>query len=395
MDIDLSGPYASMVDRSLKQARQFVSDKAYDKAADAYQETANLMEQYAYQTLTEKVKQQRLEKANKYAQIARELRENPQEFIQPRRSSTPSSKTAEEQDENQFNAIINSFIDSSAVTWRDIGGLNEVVEQLKWIYGLGIAKAKGVKGRHICLYGPPGTGKTLLASACSHHMEATFFNVSADQLLSKYFGESEKIVSRLFQRAYELSPSLIFVDDFEALLLSREQGISGAEGRVLREFLNQMDGLKTKKSDELVIFIGATNMPWVLDKACIDRFSGGFIYVPLPDPESREQILRIHLKAEGYKIFCSYGELSKMTTGYSGRNLKFVAEAAIFRMLKRVNPRFTDVVDQGLEAIKKYHLEKDTISQDDILNALSEVKPTTDTATVQKYMDWGETRSVG
>lgn len=399
----LSGPINALLNKELTLARELKGNKQYAEAAQKYRLCAKLQEQYAGRALSDSVKKQRLDKAKKYLEIAAQLEEDPEALVKnpktsiKKRPAVPGSKISDDETEDDPALIVNQFIDRSKITWQDIGGLNDTKKKLKKAYGFGVAKSPDVelpKQDRFCLYGPPGTGKTLLAAACSSGLEATFYNVKPD-LLSKYFGESEKRVSYLFEHARVHAPSLIFVDDFEALMLSRDQDTSGVEQRVLRQFLGELDGFLTKKSDSLVMFIGATNKPWLLDEASMSRFSGGFIYVPLPDDQAREQILKIHIEAKRYRIYCSYKELVEMTKGYSGRELKNISESAQQAMLERANPGFISVIDQGLEAIKQYNLKIDTISESDILSALTDVRPTTDTTAQQRYASWESNRSSG
>jgi len=144
----------------------------------------------------------------------------------------------------------------------------------------------------ILLYGPPGTGKTHLAKACATEAEATFFSISSSSLVSKYMGESERLVRELFTMARENTPAIIFIDEIDSLCSSRSEGENDATRRIKTEFLVQMQGVGNK--DEGVLVLGATNVPWELDPAVRRRFEKR-IYIPLPEAPARTTMFKLHV----------------------------------------------------------------------------------------------------
>ena len=155
----------------------------------------------------------------------------------------------------------------------------------------------------------------MLAAATSGTLEATFFNVSIGGILSKYFGESSKLLGQLFQVAREKSPSVIFLDEFEALTSQRTGDESGSERRILSTILAELDGLSSKDSDAYVLTIASTNLPWTLDQAILSRFQKK-VLIPLPDQPAREAILRQHLEKKGFESKEPYAALAALTEGY-------------------------------------------------------------------------------
>lgn len=161
------------------------------------------------------------------------------------------------------------------VKWDDVCGLQNAKNALKQAVILPIRFKEIFTGsrkpwKGILLYGPPGTGKTFLAKACATEAESTFFSVSSSDLLSKYVGESEKLIRTLFNLARDNKPSIIFIDEIDSMCGNRSEGENQASRRVKTEFFVQMQGLG--HNDDGVLLLGATNLPWALDPAIRRRF---------------------------------------------------------------------------------------------------------------------------
>jgi len=244
------------------------------------------------------------------------------------------------------------------ITWDDIGGLDDVKrllrENIEWplknpdkFKRFGIDPPKG-----ILLYGPPGTGKTLLAQAIANETNMNFIVVKGPELLSKWVGESEKGIRRVFKRAREVAPSIIFFDEIEALIPMRGMDLSsGVTNRVISQFLTEFDGI-TRLED--VIVIGATNRPDMVDKALLRPGRMDLlIYVPPPDSEDRYNILKIHVRNIPLDREVDLNKIANITEYYTGADLKALVREAAMNALRNGHETvtFEDFID-AMEVIK-------------------------------------------
>jgi vacuolar protein-sorting-associated protein 4 len=188
--------------------------------------------------------------------------------------------------------------ESPDVKWTDIAGLNNCKQALREAIVLPMIKPELFKGPRkpwsgILLFGPPGCGKTLLAKAAATECKATFFSVSSADLLSKWLGESEKLISSLFKLARLKTPSLIFIDEIDSIATKRGEGTeSGGERRVKTQLLSEIQGMKSTKERTMLV-LGATNRPWDLDNAMLSRFEKK-VQVPLPDVPARIEMFKLN-----------------------------------------------------------------------------------------------------
>ncbi len=298
---------------------------------------------------------------------------------------TEMKRTAPEVYESAIESLIVST--KPETTWEDIGGLPEVKRTIKEAIIIPFIQNKPPfvrSPRTILLYGPPGTGKTLLAKASTNTLSATFFEARSSALLSKYFGESGKLISALFNKAEKLQPSVIFIDEIDSLAVARTGQVSEASRRVLGQLLTEMEGFSTKKEEKILI-MGATNKPWDLDDAMVSRFQRR-IYVPLPDEKARKNIIKIHLNgAEVGKI--SIDELVERTKGFSGRDIANLCQEAINLMIRESNPGLDKLTIQELE---HYSLRSRQLSKEDFESAFENVRPTSQQKDLDKYEKWKE-----
>jgi transitional endoplasmic reticulum ATPase len=278
--------------------------------------------------------------------------------------------------EVQPSALREVLVEVPSVKWADIGGLGDVkqllVEAVEWplrhtesFRRLGIEAPKG-----ILLYGPPGTGKTMLAKAVANESDANFISVKGSALLSKWYGESEKRVEEVFRRAKQVAPSIIFLDELDALVPIR----GGALGephvteRVVNQLLGEIDGLEELRG---VVVIGATNRPDIIDPALLrpGRFDE-LIMVPVPDALSRSKIFKVHLEKMPLDKEINIDELVSQTDQFTGADI-----AAVVRKAGRLSLR--------------ENMQSENVKQTHFLAAIQELGPSVTPDTMKHYVRLG------
>ncbi|XP_037540876.1 spastin [Nematolebias whitei] len=282
--------------------------------------------------------------------------------------------------------ILNEIVDrGTSVSFDDIAGQDLAKQALQEIVILPSLRPELFTGlrapaRGLLLFGPPGNGKTMLAKAVAAESNATFFNISAASLTSKYVGEGEKLVRALFSVARELQPSVIFIDEVDSLLCERREGEHDASRRLKTEFLVEFDGVQSG-GDERVLVMGATNRPQELDEAVLRRFAKR-IYVALPDEKTRLTLMKNLLGKHGNPLSpneLSY--LSKATAGFSGSDLTSLAKDAALGPIRELGP------DQVRNISAK---EMRNIKMKDFEDSLKRIKPTVSPATLSMYTKWNK-----
>ena len=260
------------------------------------------------------------------------------------------------------------------VSYEDIGGLKEEVKKVREMIEiplkrpeiferLGIEPPKGV-----LMHGPPGTGKTLLAKAVASESDAHFIAINGPEIMSKYVGESEENLREFFEEAEENAPSIIFIDELDAIASKREETNGEAERRTVAQLLTLMDGLKSRGQ---VVVIGATNRPDSLDPAL--RRPGRFdreIEIGVPDKDERKQILEIHTRNMPLSDDVDLDKIANTTHGFVGADLESLCKEAAMRVVRRIIPEI-----QNDEEIPEEVLKKIIVTSDDFKSAQKEIQP--------------------
>ncbi|KAH8424007.1 Vacuolar protein sorting-associated protein 4 [Aspergillus melleus] len=246
--------------------------------------------------------------------------------------------------------------DKPNVQWEDVAGLESAKEALKEAVILPIkfphlftGKRQPWKG--ILLYGPPGTGKSYLAKAVATEANSTFFSVSSSDLVSKWMGESERLVKQLFNMARENKPAIIFIDEVDALCGPRGEGESEASRRIKTELLVQMDGVG--KDSKGVLILGATNIPWQLDAAIRRRFQRR-VHISLPDINARMKMFMLAVGSTPCEMSQGdYRTLAEMSEGYSGSDISIAVQDALMQPIRKIQTatHYKKVLFEGAEKL--------------------------------------------
>jgi transitional endoplasmic reticulum ATPase len=263
------------------------------------------------------------------------------------------------------------------VSYEDIGGLGNQVQRIREMIELplkypeiferlGVQPPKGV-----FLYGPPGTGKTLIVRAVAHETDACFINISGPEIMGKFYGESEGRIRKVFEEAQTHAPSIIFIDEIDAIAPKREDmgGEKQVEKRVVAQLLSLMDGLESRGK---VIVIGATNIPNSIDPAL--RRPGRFdreISISIPDKKGRLEILHIHTRGIPLSMDVDMEKLAEITYGFVGADLEALAREAAMTALRKILPQ----IDFEMAEIPYELLMSLEVTMDNFLDAMKEVEP--------------------
>ena len=264
---------------------------------------------------------------------------------------------------------------SRSTSYEDIGGLRPQLQRIREMIELplrypevfeqlGIDAPKGV-----LLHGPPGCGKTLIARAIAHETEANFYSISGPEIIHKFYGESEAHLRKIFEEAARKGPSIIFLDEIDAIAPRRETTVGEVEKRVVAQLLALMDGLAKRQQ---LIVIAATNLPNLLDPAL--RRPGRFdreIAIPIPDRTGREEILSVHSRGMPLSTDVDMRHMAAITHGFVGADLEALCREAAMICLRRIMPD----IDFALARIPYEQLTKLEVGKEDFIDALREVEP--------------------
>lgn len=321
----------------------------------------------------------------------------------------------DDEETRQMKESLSSIILSTKpnVKWDDVAGLEGAKEALKEAVILPkrfpqmfTGKRKPWKG--ILLYGPPGTGKSYLAKAVATEADAHFFSVSPADLMSKWQGQSEKTVKELFAMARKKGNSIIFIDEIDSLVSTRNDSESESSRRIKTEFLVQMDGVG--KSTSGVLLLAATNIPWGLDDAMLRRLERK-IYIPLPDAKARSRMFEINLGSTPHTLkHADYRSLGAKTEGYSGSDITVLVRDAIMEPVRKLqnatsfkrvmveeegrqvekltpcSPKDPKAKRMSLMQVDGDKLLVPKVTKNDFLAALTSTKPSVDKENISRHM---------
>jgi SpoVK/Ycf46/Vps4 family AAA+-type ATPase len=383
--------YASEAIKCDSQGARGMAIANYQKAIDSL---IKLMHLYPQNKLN-KIYTERMASYQKRIKALQETRgASVEPVVDP--NATPEERQAsmqrhqKEEDDDKFEDLI--MKEKPNISWKEVIGLEDAKSALREsivyptkrpdLFPLGWP-------RGLLLYGPPGCGKTILAAATASEIDGYFVNVDAASMMSKWLGEAEKNVSKLFKMAHSLNeregkPVILFIDEVDSLLGNRNSEVGG-EVRTKNQFLSEMDGVNGKAKDIKLYVVGATNKPWSLDWPFLRRFQKR-IYVSLPTLEARENLFDLYTSPLKKDIRVKSHELAKLFEGYSASDVRDICQAG---QLKVVHALF-DSPEYREPVIGKAPPEPKNLTMADFRLIKSQRKPSVSMEMIRAYHKWSE-----
>jgi len=353
----------------------------WDIARQYLLEAARAMTELAKQAEGDELRNGRQEIARKLLELARDCEQAKKENRRsPATRPGGGSRSAEASEEGEGGDGADKWIvkEKPKLRFDDVAGLDDVKEdiRLRMIYPFQhpeLAEKFGISaGGGVLLYGPPGTGKTMLAKATAGEIEATFFRISPADVLSKWVGEAEQNLKKLFEAAAAEARAIIFIDEIEALVPARRDEGSSVMQRVVPQILQGMEGFD-EKANSPILFMGATNVPWQLDPAVLrpGRFDEK-VYIPLPDLAARRKMLDIYLSRRPLADEVDLDALANRLNGYSGADIKYLCDrAAVIPFLRSVSSG-----------------EEGEITPDVVEDVLADIRPSVTREMLSRFEEW-------
>jgi len=361
----------------LEEVEDFKGAKAkYISAAEVLMEFLRLNKNLTIQKLCE-------DRIESYIKRAKHLSEAiGDESVEIGEDGKPKKKVKSKEEGKLAEAIADTIVSEKPnVKWDDVANLEVAKQALREAIILPMMRPDLFEGarkpwKGVLLFGPPGCGKTMIAKAVANEVDATFYNADSGSLVSKWLGESERLIKQLFASASENSPSLIFMDEVDSLTTTRGGGGSegGGERRIKTQLLQEIDGVAS--GEARLVVLGATNTPWEIDAAMRRRFEKR-IYVGLPEIEARVALFRIHTKGVELENI-DFNELAELTNGYSGSDISMVCRESIMNPVRELD------VTGKIEEIEKTR----AVIKGDFIESIKVIKPSVSKNELTRYEDW-------
>jgi vacuolar protein-sorting-associated protein 4 len=369
----MSGDLYEIVKENAKKAVELDRAGKTNESLPYYMTAAETLQRLITFTRNQQLKDAYYQRAKEYIDRIKEIR--------GAEKASPGG-TAASDDDIDVSAMF-SF-EKPNIKWEDVAGMEEAKKALKEAVVLPMARPDLFKGsrkpwKGILMFGPPGCGKSYLAKAVASQVESTFFSVSAANIMSKWVGEAEKTVKKLYQVARVKAPSIVFIDECEALAGARSSSGGESLKRVKTELLQAIEGVGVDES-KIVVTLGATNLPWDIDLAMRRRFQKR-IYLTLPDRDARLAMFKIHTKGIKLADDVNFEQLADWSVGYSSADISLVANDALMSPIREL--------DAEELAANKDLMPRDPNMQD-FLNTFETRNPSVAADELDKYVKWEE-----
>lgn len=360
----------------------------YKHAYEQYLRAADILLRCMQFTDNPELRQIYYERAQKYVKRCKQIKKavvSPRATYSSIRTGITTRETGEDEEAELSRAISDTIIaEKPDVKWSDVANLETAKQALREAIILPMMRPDLFEGarkpwRGILLFGPPGCGKTLIAKAVASEVKATFFNVSAATLVSKWLGESEKLVRELFVAARAKQPAIVFIDEVDSIATRREGDEVGGERRLKTQLMQEMEGVTSDRGDQIIV-LGATNVPWELDPALRRRFERR-VYINMPEEEAREEIFKIHTRGVELGKDVDFKELAKLSEGYVGSDIAMVCREALMMPIRELD---------AAGALSDKNVKVRPVNRQDFLEALRGVKPVVSPSELVKFKDWAE-----
>ncbi|MHA1409516.1 MAG: AAA family ATPase [Candidatus Odinarchaeia archaeon] len=370
--------YASKI---ANEAVQLDKQNQKKMAAEKYLQAADVLLKLMKTTDNTSLKKICFEHAEQYVTRAKELK-NP---ISSASSPYESQAEITEEDEQISKAISDIVLtEKPNVRWTDVADLEHAKQILREAVVIPMLRPDLFTGarkpwKGILLFGPPGCGKTFISKAVANEINATFFSADAATLVSKWLGESEKTIKTLFKTARANSPSIIFIDEVDAIATTRDDDEVGGERRLKTQLLIEMDGIKDSGPKGPVV-LAATNRPWDLDPAFRRRFEKR-IYIPLPDFTARIEVFKHHLAGIELDPNIDFKELARLSEGFTSSDISLICRDSSMMPIRELDK-------EGL--LENIDVKIRPLTMDDILKSMKKIKPVVTREEINAYEKWDQ-----